>query len=152
MSLPPRLYKALLASLFGWIAGLFAAMPFQIVEAIRVTGSDSRLLVTELGLTLALWIVLTFALAFYWCGFFLFPIAWIVPAGWILRHRSLWISASTVFGIALIVVRGHVWTAFDHDGVSLITFWMWAVFSTTFFLVTSALYEKSLRDTRAVQE
>ena len=149
MRLPARFYKALLASLFGWIAGLFAALPFQIVEAIRVTGPDTHLLVTELGLTLALWVALTFALALYWCGFFLFPIAWIVSAGWILRHRGLWISAGAAFGVALIAVRGHVWTAFDHDGVSLITFWMWAVFSTTFFLVTSILYARFLPDLQA---
>jgi len=145
VSLRARFLKALLASLFGWIAGLVAAMPFQILEAVRVTASDRRLLLPELGFTLALWSVLTFAVALYYCGFFLLPMAWTLPASWILRCRGLWISISTAFGILIMAARAHVWTAFDHDGVSLINFWMWAVFSAAFWLVTSACYAKFLR-------
>jgi len=145
VSLRVRFRKALLASLFGWIAGLVAAMPFQILEAIRVTGSDGRLLATELGSTLALWVVLTFAVALYFCGFFLLPMAWMLSANWILRHRGLWISASTGFGVVLMAARAHVWTTLDHDGVSLVNFWMWAMFSGVFFLVTSTCYAKFLR-------
>jgi len=140
-----RFRKALLASLFGWIAGLVAAVPFQILEAIRVTTSDRRILLPELGFTLALWGVLTLAVALYFCGFFLLPVAWMLPASWILRHRKLWISTSTAFGILLMAARAHVWTTLDHDGVSLINFWMWAVFSAAFFLVTSASYARFLR-------
>lgn len=145
MSLRVRFGKALLASLFGWIAGLVAAMPFQIAEAIRVTASDRRLLLPELGFTLTLWSVLTFAVALYFSGFFLLPMAWMLPAGWIVRHRGRWISASTGFGILIMAARAHVWTALDHDGVSLINFWMWAGFSAAFCLVTSACYAKFLR-------
>jgi len=140
-----RFRKVLLASLFGWVAGLVAAIPFQILEAIRVTASDRRLLLPELGFTLAMWSVLTFAVAFYFCGFFILPIAWMLPASWILRHRGLWVLASTGFGILLMAARAHVWTTLDHDGVSLINFWMWAVFSAAFFLVTSASYARFLR-------
>ncbi len=145
MSLRVRLLKALWASLFGWIAGLAAALPFQIAEAIRVTGVDRRLLFSELGFTLSLWCVLTFAVALYFSGFFLLPMAWMLPASWILRHRGLWISTSTAFGILIMAARAHVWSALDHDGVSLINFWMWAVFSATFCLVASVRYTQFLR-------
>jgi hypothetical protein len=145
VNLRVRFGKALPASLFGWIAGLLVAMPFQIAEAIRVTGVDRRLLVSEIGFTLSLWSALTFAVALYFSGFFLLPMAWMLPASWILRHRGLWISTSTVFGILSMAARAHVWTALDHDGVSLINFWMWAAFSAVFCLVTSACYAKFLR-------
>ncbi|MGA7312734.1 MAG: hypothetical protein WBX22_02075 [Silvibacterium sp.] len=146
MSFRAGLFKALRASLFGWIAGMLAATPFQIVEAIRTPVPNDRLLILDLSFALALWIALTFALALYFCGLFLLPMAWMVPVAWILRHRGLWMAASTVFGIALMAMRAHVWTALYHDGVSLINFWMWAIFSATFFLVTSAFYSKYLRD------
>jgi len=149
VSLRVRFRKALLASLFGWIAGLVAAVPFQILEAIRVTGSNGRLLASELGFTLALWSVLTFAVALYFCCFFLLPMAWMLPASWILRHRGLWISASIGFGILLMAARAHVWTALDHDGVSLINFWMWAIFAAAFCLVASACYAKFMRTVAA---
>jgi hypothetical protein len=146
VSLRVRFLKALLASLFGWIAGLLAAMPFQVLEAIRVAASDSHLLMSALGFTLTLWSILTFAVALYFCGFFLLSMAWMLPVSLILRHRGLWISTSTVFGILIMAARAHVWTALDHDGVSLINFWMWAVFSAAFCLVTSTCYAKFLPD------
>ena len=144
MSLQRRIRSALLASLLGWIAGMAAGLPFQIVEAVRNAGAGSRLLAYELGVVLSLWSVLTFAMALYWCGFFLLPIVWLVSSAWILRHRQLWIAASPVFGVILMAVRLHLWTAFEHDGISVINFWMYAVFAGTFFVATAALYAKFL--------
>ncbi len=145
MSLGAGFRKAMLASLLGWVAGLLAALPFQIVEAVRVAGSNLSLLSSELGLTIALWVVLSFCVASFYCGFFLFPVAWLVSPNWILRHRLLWIALSACFGVALIAVRAHVWTSLDHDGVSLINFWMWGVYSATFCIVTSSCYARLWR-------
>ena len=145
MTLRGRIRAALLASLLGWIAGMAAASPFQIVEAVRNAGGGSRLLAYDLGVVLAMWSALTFAMAAYWCGFFLLPIVWLVSAPWILRHRKLWITAAPVFGVVLMAVRLHLWTAFDHDGISVINFFMWAVFAAVFFVATAALYAKLLR-------
>jgi hypothetical protein len=145
MSLRGRIRAALLASLLGWIAGMAAGVPFQIVEAVRNAGGGSRLLAYELGVVLAIWSALTFAMAVYWCGFFLLPIVWLVSAAWILRHRRLWITVSPVFAVVLMAVRLHVWTAFDHDGISIINFWMWAVFAAVFFVTAASQYARFLR-------
>ena len=145
MSLRGRIRAALLASLLGWVAGMAVAAPFQIVEAVRNAGEGSRLLAYDLGVVLAMWSALTSAMALYWCGFFLLPIVWLVSAAWILRHRKLWITVAPVFGVVLMAVRLHLWTAFDHDGVSVINFFMWAVFAGTFFVATAALYANFLR-------
>jgi hypothetical protein len=145
MSLGRRIRAVLLASFLGWIAGMSAGAPFQIVEAVRNAGGGSRLLAYELGVVLAMWSALTFVIALYWCGFFLFPIAWLVSAAWILRHRKLWITVAPVFGVVLMAVRLHLWTAFDHDGVSVINFFMWAVVAATFFLATATSYARLLR-------
>src|ERR1700758_584109 len=114
MSLRGRIRAALLASLVGWMAGMAGGAPFQIVEAVRNAGGGSRLLAYEVGVVLAMWSALTFVMAAYWCGFFLLPIVWLVSAAWILRHRKLWITGAPVFGVVLMAVRLHLWTAFDH--------------------------------------
>ena len=144
MSLRGRIRAALLASLVGWVTGAAVGAPFQVVEAIRNAGGG-RLLAYDLGVVLAVWSALTFAIASYCCGFFLIPIAWLVSAEWIPRHRKLWITVTPVFGIVLMAVRLHVWTTFDHDGVSVINFFMWASFAAVFFAATAAMYANILR-------
>ena len=145
MSPRARIRKALLAALSGWVAGLILALPFQLIEAMRNIGVTRHLQISNLAYVLALWLLLTFGMALYWCGLFFLPFVWLASAGWVLGHRSLWIIAFLVFGVLLMAARLHVWTALDHDGVSLINFWMWAVFAGTFFAATSALYTRALR-------
>lgn len=145
MSLPRRIRAALLASLLGWIAGVAATAPFQIVEAVRNAGGGGRLLVYELAVVLSLWSVLTLFVALYWSAFFLIPVAWLVSAAWTLRHRQLWITVSPVFGVVLMAIRLHVWTALEHDGVSVINFFMWATFAAAFFAMTAVFYARFLR-------
>jgi len=145
MSVRVRIRKALVASLFGWIAGVIAGLPFQVTEAVGVAGPSGRLLVWDLGLAMALWLMLTFAVALYFCAIFLLPIAWLVPAEWIVRNRRGWIAGSTCFGIAIMALRTHVWTSLDHDGVSLVNFWMWAANGASFCFAASALYARFLR-------
>lgn len=142
MSLRGRIHKALLASLFGWLAGLVVATPFQVVEATRNT--VGHLLARDLVAALTLWFVLTVAMALYWCGAFLLPMIWLLSAARILRHRTLWIAGSLVFGVVLMAIRLHVWTALYHDGISLINFVMWAAFAGTFFSITAAMYTRYL--------
>ena len=145
MILRRRIRAALLASLLGWVAGMVASSPFQIVEAVRNAGAGSRLLVYELGVVLAMWSALTFAMALYWCGFFLLPIVWLVSSAWVLRHQQLWITVCPAFGVLLMAARLHLWTAFEHDGISVINFFMWAVFAGAFYVTTAAFYVRFLR-------
>ena len=144
MSLHRRVRAALLASLVGWIAGMAVGAPFQIVEAVRNAGG-SRLLAYDVGIVLAMWSALTFVIASYWCGFFLLPIVWLVSGTWIVRHRKLWVTVAPVFGVVLMAVRLHLWTAFDHDGISVINFFMWASFAAVFFVMTAIVYANFLR-------
>jgi hypothetical protein len=152
MTLVQRIGKAALATLFGWIAGWIAALPFQIVEAIRNAGTDVRLLISVMGFAIALWTLLTFAVAVYCYCLFLLPIVWLVSPSWFLRRRTLWIALSTLFGVLLIAFRAHVWTAFDHDGVGFTNFWVWGVFATLFCLVTSFFYVRFLRATQPAED
>jgi hypothetical protein len=145
MTVRRRIRAALLASLLGWIAGLLATVPFQIVEAMRNAGGGGRVLAYELGMVLAMWSTLTFAMALYWSAFFLIPIVWLLSAGWVLRHRELWLAITPVFGVVLMAVRLHVWTAFEHDGISVINFFMWAVYAAVFFGMTAVFYARFLR-------
>jgi hypothetical protein len=145
MTVRRRIRAALLASLLGWIAGLLASVPFQIVEAMRNAGGGGRVLAYELGMVLAMWSALTFVMALYWFAFFLIPIVWLVSAGWVLRHRELWLAITPVFGVVLMAVRLHVWTAFEHDGISVINFFMWAMYAAAFFGLTAVFYARFLR-------
>jgi hypothetical protein len=145
MTVRRRIRAALLASLLGWIAGLLASVPFQIIEAMRNAGGGGRVLAYELGMVLAMWSALTFVMALYWCAFFLIPIVWLASAGWVLRHRELWLVITPVFGVVLMAVRLHVWTAFEHDGISVINFFMWAVYAAAFFGLTAVSYSRFLR-------
>ena len=145
MSLRRRIRAALLASLLGWVAGIIASVPFQIVEAMRNAGGDGRVVAYDLGVVLAMWSALTFAIAIYWCGFFLIPIVWLVSAGWVLRHRQLWLCVTPAFGVVLMAARLHIWTAFQHDGISVINFFMWAVYAGAFFGLTAVFYSRFLR-------
>ena len=144
MSLRGRVRAALLASLLGWLAGMAAGLPFQMVEAVRNASTGPRL-AYDVAIVLILWLALTFSIAAYWCGFFLLPIVWLVSAQEIVRHRWLLVAASLLFGVVLMAVRLHVWTTFEHDGVSIFNFCMWAVFAGTFFAGTAEMYARLLR-------
>jgi hypothetical protein len=145
MSLRARLQKAALASFFGWIAGLLAATPFQIIEIVRNAASAGRPLVPALGLALALWLPLTLAVAVYFSCFFFLPVVWIASPSRILAHRTLWMTGSTIFAVILMIFRAHAWTALYHDGVSLINFVMWATYAAAFSLAATAFYAKFVR-------
>jgi hypothetical protein len=140
MSLRARINKALFASFVGWIAAFAASLPFQVIEAIRVSGFT-----LYTALALFLWLPFTLLVSFYFCSFFFLPLAWLLPASWILRHLRLWIFCNAAFGVLLPAIRLHVWTVLYRDGVSVINFFMWAIFAATFFFTTTALYAKSLR-------
>ena len=56
-----RWHKATQATLLGWAAGFVATSPVQIVEVLRNSGPDFRLLVAALGYGFAVWLLITFA-------------------------------------------------------------------------------------------
>ncbi len=145
MSALERIRAALRAALFGWVAGLAASSPFQIAEAVRNAGAETRLLAYQLAVVMALWSLLTCAMALYWCAFFLLPAAWLASAPWVIRRRLAWTATSMLFGVLLMAIRLHIWTSLQHDGISLFNFFMWAVFAGVFFAATSAVYVRLLR-------
>jgi hypothetical protein len=139
MNLRTRIRKGLSASVIGWIAGLAASLPFQVVEAIRASG------IVSAAVAILLWTLFSLAVSLYFCAFFVIPVTWMLPPALILRHTVLSIAAAGVFGVFLAAMRLHIWTARYHDGISLINFCMWASFSGAFFLAASAFYAWSLR-------
>ena len=142
MTLRVLVRKALFASFIGWIAGFSASLPFQAAEVIRASGS-----VTHAAFALLIWTLFSFLVSLYFCGFFVIPIGWMLPATLILRHRLLSIAAASLFGVLLAAIRLHIWTSRYHDGVSLINFCMWAAYSGAFFLTASAVYTRFLGST-----
>ncbi len=139
MTLRTLIRKAFFASLLGWIAGFAASLPFQATEAIRASGTAAAA-----ALAILLWTLFSLAVSLYFCCCFVLPILWIFPPGLILRYRALSIAAAGVFGVLLAAVRLHIWTAADHDGVSLINFCMWATFSGAFFIAASSVITRCL--------
>jgi hypothetical protein len=134
-----RIRKAAFASLIGWIAGLAVSLPFQATEFIRASGPAAA------AYALLLWVVFSFLVSLYFCGFFVIPITWMLPNTLITGHRVVSIAAAGLFGVMLAAIRLHIWTMADHDGISLINFCMWAAFSGAFFLAASTVYTRSLR-------
>jgi hypothetical protein len=139
MTLRVLVRKALFASLIGWIAGLGASLPFQVVEVICASGSEANAAVA-----LLLWTLFSLLVSLYFCAFFVIPIGWMLPSSLLLRHPALSIAGATIFGVLLPAIRLHIWTAADHDGISPINFCMWAAYSGAFFLGTSAVYTRSI--------
>lgn len=135
-----RIRKALFASFVGWIAGLAASLPFQATEFIRASGSAAHA-----AYAIFLWALFSFVVSLYFCGFFVIPITWMLPTTLIAGHRVISIAAAGAFGVALAAVRLHIWTAAEHDGISLANFYMWAAYSGAFFLAASTVYTRSLR-------
>jgi hypothetical protein len=140
MTLRVLVRRSLVASLYGWIAGLAASLPFQATEVIRASGSGAHA-----AYAILLWIHFSFAVSLYFCGFFVIPIGWMLPASLIRRHRLLSIASAGLFGVFLAAIRLHIWTARYHDGISPINFYMWAAYSGAFFVTASAAYIRSLR-------
>jgi len=138
MNLRVLIRKALFASLFGWIAGFAATLPFQVIEVVRASGSGAHAVVA-----LLLWTLFSMLVGLYFCAFFVIPIGWMLPTSLICRHRVLSITAAGAFGVLLAAIRLHIWTAADHDGISPINFFMWAAFSCPFFLAASTVYTRS---------
>jgi hypothetical protein len=135
MTLRVRIRKSLFASLIGWIAGLAASLPFQVIEAVRA--SDSK------AFALLLWVLFSFLVSLYFWIFFVVPVTLMLPASLILRSRVLSIAAAGLFGVFLAAIRLHIWTARYHDGISPFNFYMWAAFSCAFFLAASGAYTRS---------
>ncbi|MBV8114917.1 MAG: hypothetical protein JO300_09260 [Silvibacterium sp.] len=139
MTLRVLIRRALFASVYGWIAGLVASLPFQATEAIRASGS-----IADAAFAILLWTLFSFLVSLYFCAFFVIPIGWMLPSSLILRHRLLSIVAAGLFGAFNAAVRLHIWTARYHDGISPFNFYMWAAFSGAFFLTASMVYTRSL--------
>jgi hypothetical protein len=138
-------FKVLARSAFvGWIAGGTVMLPFQIAEAMRNAGLEARNRMELMLLSIALYAVLSFAVSFYSCVMFFFPMAWLFASERIIARRRLWVVLSTLFGFALMGLRAHIWTAFRHDGVGMANFWFWALFAALFFGVTAADYVRKL--------
>ncbi|HTD56485.1 MAG TPA: hypothetical protein VK670_13940 [Silvibacterium sp.] len=140
MSLRLLVRKSFVASFYGWVAGLAASLPFQVVEGLRASGSAANAAVA-----LLFWTLFSLLVSLYFCAFFVIPIGWMVPSGLILGHRLLSIASAGAFGVLLAAIRLHIWTAADHDGISPINFFMWAAYSGAFFLAASTVYTRYAR-------
>ncbi len=149
MSIAPRYRRAARAAFIGWIAGCAALLPVQIYEAVRNAGFGAGMGVPRfaelLALSIAMWMLLTFGLACYFCCVVVFPAVWILLSVTIVEHRVLWVASNMIFGIALMALRAHVWTAIARDGVGFANFWLWGAFAGIFFAVAAEIYWRELR-------
>jgi hypothetical protein len=150
MNTRSRLRSVVPAAFIGWIAGWLLIMPFQLFEAARNAGLSTAstspgLFAKLLGISLVLWTVLSLAVSCYCCCMFLSPVIWITPPEGITAHRRLWVVSNIAFGASLIGLRAHIWTAFNHDGVGLGNFWVWALFAAVFFGIAAECYFRIIR-------
>jgi hypothetical protein len=150
MTILERLHKALRAALMGWIAAFLVIAPFQIVQACRSLGwksasSNPAFFAEMLIFSLLLWVALSLSIASFSCGAFLFPFVWLISPETVVRHRMLWIAFHAAFGSLLMILRLHIWTALDHDGVGFTNFRMWIVYAMVFFGMSAELYYREAR-------
>jgi hypothetical protein len=150
MSVRSRFRGVVRAALRGWIAGCLIVLPLQLVEAIRNAGLNTvrthpGVFAELIGLSMLLWMLLSLAVACYCCCCFLLPIVWVISPGRIVAHRARWVGLNAAFGLSLMTLRSHVWTAFNHDGVGFGNFWVWSSYAVIFFGVTAEVYFRNAR-------
>ena len=137
------------AALYGWFAAWLLTLPLQILEATRNIGLEARLHVLHyaelLVISMALWIAITFGFACYCCLVFLLPGVSIVTWAWLADHRWIWNASNMAFGVVLIALRAHVWTAIAHDGIGFANFWTWTIFTAMFFGVAAEVYWREVK-------
>jgi len=127
-----RWRKATQATLLGWAAGLIVTLPLQIVEGLRSTGPNFRLLIAALGYGFALWLLITFAgVAIAWVCV-VFPVSLFVHERWLLEHRTGVIMGSICAGVAAASCKVAVLGQLEHDGIGLMNFWIYACFAVVF--------------------
>ena len=139
-----RWRKATRATFLGWIAGFVVTSPVQIIEVLRNSGSSAPLLLSALGYGFAVWLLITLAGSIaVWLGL-ISPIALFVSPQWLLRHRAAVIATAVCLGLLVVSYLVHVWTHFYHDGVGLMSFWIYACFVVAFSGVTAYSYLRFL--------
>lgn len=106
-----------------------ATSPVQIIEVLRNSGPNFQLLVSALGYGFDVWLLITFAgVALVWvCG--VLPVYLFVHEAWLLRHRAGVIIASICVALAAVGYRVRIWGYFEHNGVGLMNFWIYAGFA-----------------------
>ena len=139
-----RWRKATQATLLGWAAGFIATLPLQIVEGLRNSGLNFRLLIAALGYGFALWLLITFAGAAIVWACAVLPISLFVHEDWLLRHRTGVIVASICAGMAAVGYRVRIWGHFEHDGIGLMNFWIYACFAVIFAGIAAYYYLRFL--------
>jgi hypothetical protein len=150
MKMRARFTSLARGALLGWLVGCVALAPYQFLEAARNAGWSSAhsapgLFAEVIVLSILLWAGLTFAVSTFFCCIFIAPMVWNIAPERVLAHRLAWALSWTIFGIAVIALRAHIWTAFNHDGVGLANFWLWAAFACAFFAVTAESYHRAVR-------
>jgi hypothetical protein len=89
--------------------------------------------------------LLTLGVSCYFCCLFLLPAIWLLETRKIVAHRMLWTIVNMLAGCALVGLRAHVWTAFQHDGVGTVNFWIWGLFASVFFGVAAEVYVRRIK-------
>ena len=139
-----RLCRATLATVLGWMAGILATLPFQLIEVVRNTSGDSGLLVSALGYGLAIWFFFTLLGVVIAWVIVVLPTALFVSAAFLLRRRAAVILISTLCGMLVVGREFRIWTVLDHPALDLANFWLYLVFSAAFAAVTSWFYLRLL--------
>jgi len=140
MTRSTRWKKATRATVIGWAVGFVVTSPVQIIEVLRNSGTSASLLLSALGYGFAVWMLITLAgSAAAWLGL-VSPIALCVAPRWLLRHRGAVIATAICLGLLAVSYFVHVWTHFYHDGVGLMSFWIYACFVVSFSGMTAYKY------------
>ncbi|HTZ89078.1 MAG TPA: hypothetical protein VMA71_01980 [Alloacidobacterium sp.] len=135
-----RCRKATQAALLGWLAGFIITSPAQIVEVLRNSGPDFQLMTSALGYGFALWLLITFAVAALVWVCAVLPVSLFVHEQWLLQHRRAVIVVSVCLGVATVSYKIDVLGHFEHNGVGLMNFWIYACFAAVFAGIAAHFY------------
>jgi hypothetical protein len=141
-----RIRSLALAAVAGWLSGALITTPIQLVELVRNTAGDLRLMLVSLALGLILWGIWTLAIALVGLALAGLPIAlWASPT-WLLRHRVAIIAVSAAVGLAVPLAKFRAWDWLKPEpfyDLPLIA--MYGIFASVFAAVTALLYLRMLQ-------
>lgn len=145
MSVWRRLRLSGAALVLGWLAGLIATAPFQVLVAERNSEGVAPLFCQLLLLGMAVWAVWSFFFALLGWLFAAVPLAVLIRPAWLVRHSKWLVAASGLAALAAPSVKFQVWKALlPHEHIDKLNYRLYAVFFTAYAVVMSAVYIRLL--------
>ncbi|TCK75389.1 hypothetical protein [Acidipila rosea] len=139
-----RLRCSALAATVGWLTGVVATVPFQVLEVVRNTGTEPRLFLSALSIGLSAWSLFTFAGGAAAWIVIAVPVSVFFSGEWLLAHVRPAVVCSGLLGAMVAALPFRIWTVFDQMPSDMTNFWLYFVFTVSFGAATAWYYLRLL--------